>query len=176
MDCKDEVAYRLRFSLIFTRDRVNQYTSRPAYKKIARKLAKDNRFDDGQLRLFVVSDSMAPLLRAGDSVTAEPFSVEKLKRGDIVVVWQKGEFITHRFMVVDDDGWRTKGDRLHRLDPPVQADAIVGRVFEIDRQDGRINLLDRRWSVVNRLKGWLGYWEARLFQAARRVRDRLRKN
>lgn len=120
----------------------------------------------GPLRLPVVSDSMRPLLRAGDWIFVEAVTPPALGLGDIIVV-QRGrsaELITHRLVAQDEQGWRTHGDNTRVLDPVVLIEEIVGRVSAIERGTHRIDLQARRWQTANR---WIG----RIDRAKLRVLD-----
>jgi signal peptidase I len=133
-----------------------------AYQQIARDLACVEMGADGRLGLHVTSDSMAPLLRPGDMVMAQRVMPEALRRGDLIVVRRPDDLITHRLVAVEAQGCLTKGDNCHFADAPVPAQTILGRVVAIKRGDLRVDLTSRRWAVVNRWLGELGWWEARL--------------
>jgi signal peptidase I len=107
----------------------------------------------GPLRLPVVSDSMRPLLRAGDWIVVESAAPAALRLGDIIVVQRGVELITHRVVSHDTQGWRTHGDNTRVLDQVVQPEEIVGRVSAIERGAQRLDLQARRWQTANR---WIG--------------------
>ncbi len=85
-----------------------------------------------QPRLAVISNSMAPLLQAGDQVEVTRCALASLTAGSIIVVEAQGATLTHRY-------WRTithagqpylltRGDRVLSYDAPHAADAIIGRI------------------------------------------------
>ena len=125
------------------------------------------------MRLRVVSQSMMPLLRVGDTIVVQRVSPASLRRGDLIVVVQGETFITHRLVAIDRDGWRMKGDRLRFADPPVQANDILGRVVAIERGFDSIDLSGWYWTITHRIWGFLGWLEASFFQALRRMWDNI---
>jgi signal peptidase I len=131
------------------------------YHLIAAELGNASLEEAGELRLKVVSPSMAPLFRPGDYVIVCKVPPLAVRRGDVLVIRQGDGFITHRLIMVDQKGWHTKGDRCRLADPPVSAQAIVGLVVGYENEGVRRGLQTRRWAIVNRLLGWLGWHETR---------------
>jgi signal peptidase I len=121
----------------------------------------------GPLRLPVVSDSMRPLLRAGDWIFVEAVTPAALRLGDIIVVQRGAELITHRLVAQDGPGWRTHGDNTRVLDHVVLAEEIVGRVSAIERGSQRLDLQARHWQTANRWIGRIDRAKLRMLQAGR---------
>lgn len=105
---------------------------------------------DGVLRLTVTSDSMRPLLRAGDMVVAQPVDPNALQPGEVLVVQRGGEWITHRLLAIDEQGWHTQGDNLRCADEAAAADQIVGRVIAIERGSQTIDLQQAGRRAIDR--------------------------
>jgi len=107
----------------------------------------------GKLRFRVISNSMAPALKAGDLVKLSPACPGKLSVGQMVVVSLTGQLICHRLIrSFSRDGQRwmvTKGDQVTGEDPPVSAEQIIGIVSSCTRPRIFHRLL---W----RLRGWGG--------------------
>ena len=101
------------------------------YQQAARQI--DQTASRATLRLTVISDSMRPLLRAGDVVVVQPQEPRTLQVGQVIVVQRHGEWITHRLQAVDAAGWHTHGDNLRTRDAAVGAADIVGRVIAVER-------------------------------------------
>jgi signal peptidase I len=121
----------------------------------------------GPLRLPIVSDSMRPLLRAGDWIYVEAVTPAWLRLGDIIVVQRGAELITHRLVAQDGPGWRTHGDNTRGLDSVVLAEEIVGRVSAIERGTQHLDLRARQWQTANRWIGRIDRAKLRVFQAGR---------
>jgi hypothetical protein len=121
---------------------------------------------NGRLRLRVIGGSMAPLLDDGDTVTVEPVRPGDLRCGDVLVIRIDSSFVTHRLVTVDDRGWQLKGDNAARMDDPVPANAIVGRVIHAERNGRWTDFRTPAWRRVNRWLGRLGRWETRLAPAS----------
>jgi signal peptidase I len=104
----------------------------------------------GMLRLTVASDSMRPLLRAGDGVVVQPIDPYALQPGDVIVAQRSGEWITHRLVAVDERGWHMHGDNTRYGDEAASASEIVGRVIAIERGAHTIDLQQPRWHAIGR--------------------------
>lgn len=93
--------------------------------------------------LTVSSGSMEPSLLEGDRVTIERAEPADLRHGDIVVFESPlAGLVVHRvvWFVPPFGGPRavyTKGDALAYLDSPMAAEAIVGKVVEVEGRRGR---------------------------------------
>jgi signal peptidase I len=120
-----------------------------AYQMAARQAARPAAPSD-LLRLTVTSDSMRPLLRAGDEVVVDPIEPRALRPGMIIVVERHGDWITHRLVAIDEHGWHTHGDNTRTLDLPAQADEIIGRVIAIEQGAHTIDLQQPRWAAIER--------------------------
>jgi len=71
---------------------LKENSSVEGYQQIASKLARSAKTDVDQIKLQVISGSMAPLLEVGDTVIVIPASTALLQRGDIIVVFRNDEF------------------------------------------------------------------------------------
>ncbi len=124
------------------------------------------------LQLRVVGNSMYPVLQAEDSIWVAPVRPEGLQRGDLIVLRQAGELVTHRVVHREPGGWRTKGDNRLGLDPPFNEAEILGCVIAVERNGIRTAFQNRGWGRFNRIIGGLSWGEAWLFKAGRRVANR----
>jgi signal peptidase I len=120
----------------------------------------------GLLRLTVTSDSMRPLLRAGDTVVVQPSEPRAVQPGAVMVVQRGGEWITHRLVTIDERGWHTHGDNTRYADEAATADEIVGRVIAIERGDQTIDLQQPRWAAIDRRINRVQRGQLRLLAAA----------
>lgn len=91
-----------------------------------------------QARLTVTSNSMAPLIQAGDEIILEAVQPEQLNLGDIVTIATRQDMLTHRVWALDlsqpEQAILTRGDRPLTFDPPWPSAAVVGRVCGRARQ------------------------------------------
>jgi signal peptidase I len=108
------------------------------------------------LRLIVISDSMWPLLRAGDAVRVQPIGPVAIHVGDVIVVRRNAELITHRVIDIDGEQWITRGDNAVFADAPVLSAACVGRVTPIERGAHPIDLAQPQWTRLNHRLGQIG--------------------
>ena len=122
----------------------------------------------GPLRLTVTSDSMRPLLRAGDVVVVQPIEPRALQPGAVLVVQRGGEWITHRLVAVDERGWHTHGDNTRYADEAASAAEIVGRVIAIERGDQMIDLQQPHWRAIDRRINRVQRLQLQMFAALRR--------
>jgi signal peptidase I len=145
-----------------------------AYNQAALELLRSHDPAGRSLRLRVISQSMSPFLKIGDTILVVPVASlplpSKLRRGDVIVVWRSGDLVTHRLVAQRQDGWFTKGDRNRYMDAPVSHQSILGKVIAIDR-DGRVRRMDSfPQSFVNRLLGIYGWFQAGVFSCLRWIR------
>jgi signal peptidase I len=129
-----------------------------------------------QIKLQVISGSMAPLLEAGDTVIVIPASTALLQRGDIIVVFRNEEFITHRLVERRGECLFTKGDRFRHFDAPVTSEALIGKVVGIYKGDEYLDFSKPRWVLMNRLEGMLNWWEGEIFKLWRKLKMKIYKN
>jgi len=155
---------------------LKEITSIEDYRQIAIKITKAEGQVGDQIRLRVISNSMAPLLKVGDKVIVAPNSPAELRRGDVIVVWRNDEFITHRLVTMQDGLWYTKGDRSRHLDHPVTTDAVLGKVIAVQRGDILLNYQEPWWIVTNRIDGLLNWWEALFFKIGRTLKRKIFPN
>jgi signal peptidase I len=116
---------------------------------------------------MVTSDSMRPLLRAGDGVVVQAIDPRALQPGDVIVVQRGGDWITHRLVAVDERGWHTHGDNTRYGDDVANAAEIVGRVIAIERNGKTIDLLQPRWRTIDRRINRVQRAQLRVLAAAR---------
>lgn len=116
--------------------------------------------------LRVSSGSMRPLLQVGDEVGLQPVTLEQLQPGDIVVMTDRDQILTHRFCTLKNTGrspaFLTRGDRVLSYDKLWTADQLLGRVVARRRQD-RTLWLDYgpgRW--LNKTLSWVSRYEGQI--------------
>ncbi|NJP05754.1 MAG: S26 family signal peptidase [Chloroflexaceae bacterium] len=129
---------------------------RLAHRVVRRMLASGR-----QLRLQVDGPSMLPLITPGRSVWVEQIEPSTLlRRGDIIAMQQGEQIIIHRVIGVHGTRWLTRGDDRWSTDPPVSADAVLGRVVSIEQANGeRLMMLHPHWRLMNWGLGWLNWCE-----------------
>jgi signal peptidase I len=155
---------------------LKENSSVEGYQQIASKLARSAKTNVDQIKLQVISGSMAPLLEAGDTVIVIPASTAMLQRGDIIVVFKNEEFITHRLVERRGECLFTKGDRFHHFDAPVTSEALIGKVVGIYKGDEYLDFSKPRWIIMNRLEGMLNWWEGEIFKLWRKLKMKIYKN
>jgi hypothetical protein len=83
--------------------------------------------------LCVRGSSMRPLLRDGDRIRLLPSDATRVRVGDVVARGGSAGLIVHRVVGwwPTRQGWRllTRGDHAWRLDPPLRAEEVAGRVI-----------------------------------------------
>lgn len=118
-----------------------------------------------RVRLQIVSQSMLPLLRQGDSIWLEQIAAPNLTPGMIITFVSGERLITHRLIALTDRYCQTRGDNCVEYDPPVAYSVVLGRVVAVQRGAHTIDCRSPRWWLVSRLLGWLGGLQARAVQA-----------
>ena len=88
--------------------------------------------------------SMFPFLRKGDILTVEPISMDKIKRGDVVVFESEETWIAHRVIRIQSfDGaiqLTTRGDARISSDPTINKTNYLGLISSIERDSKKISL------------------------------------
>ncbi|MDO8735924.1 MAG: S24/S26 family peptidase [Thermoleophilia bacterium] len=120
-------------------------------------LWRDGLRNGRRVGLTVASDSMAPLIYAGDRIIVEPYEHgEQPRLGDIVLFDSDGHWVVHRIIGRSGRGsgaeYRQKGDAgFNAMTSPAMT--VAGRVTRIEKRGGaRIDLRGRH-QLVN---GFLG--------------------
>ncbi len=144
-----------------------------AHQQTAVELVREELAQGALLRLRVSGQSMAPLVERGDLVLVQRVTPADLRRGDLLLVEQGGDFLVHRLVANDTHGVRTKGDKSSYADLPLPPQDVLGRVVAVERDGRRIELGRGWWPLVNRLLGILGWGEVQLFTAGRMIKRRL---
>ena len=125
-------------------------------------------------RFRVISESMSPLIAAGDEIVVEQAGADRLRRGDIVLYTVGGAFHTHRLLARRRHGGAillvTKGDAALNPDRPWREEQLLGKVVAIKRGDRTIDLEGGKWRAMNRLLGVLAVLQVAAFRADRRVK------
>ncbi len=116
-----------------------------------------------QIQFVVVSNSMAPLIKAGDSVIADITQPDSIRRGDIVVIRREVDFLTHRAIKSIEGGWLTKGDNTILFDLPSNTNNVIGRVVAVNQGNQSISFQTRKWSIINPILAKLSELEGKAF-------------
>ncbi len=119
------------------------------------------------LRLTVISDSMWPLLRTGDTIRVQPIDPATIRVGEVVVVRRNADLITHRLIARDGEQWVTCGDNAIFADAPVLQTACLGRVIAIEGGGQSIDITQPRWTPLNQRVGQIGRAHDRLNHSLR---------
>ncbi|MFM2316914.1 MAG: hypothetical protein RLZZ155_1246 [Bacteroidota bacterium] len=113
-------------------------------EELTHSLRKQAILQGHSVQTFASGYSMFPFLRKGDLLTVEPFSMDKIKRGDVVVFESEDSWIAHRVIRIQSfDGaiqLRTRGDARISSDPAINKANYVGLVSSIERDSKKISL------------------------------------
>lgn len=123
---------------------MNVLTSSDALVDVAAGLLAQGR----RVRFRAEGGSMHPTIRDGDALMLTPIQPIELRIGDIVLARQAGRPVAHRIVRLtkrNDCAVRVvlRGDALLSCDLPIAPDAIVGRVFAVEREGTQIDLDSR---------------------------------
>ncbi len=106
---------------------------------------------EGEVWVSAASSSMAPLVRAGDTLRLVAADAGRLQPGALVAFRRDGALVVHRVLSQTPDGLVTKGDALPDADPPTPWPAVVARVAAVRTPAGRCLDLDRwPWPLIGR--------------------------
>jgi hypothetical protein len=125
---------------------------RLASREVAAAFVHDVLARDGAVWVRERSESMGPLVRAGDRLHLVPIDPAHLEPGHLVAYRRGVELVVHRVLARHGDGVITKGDGLAHRDAAVAAHDVVGRVTAIATARGRrIDLDAGVWTWLGRL-------------------------
>src|SRR5688572_5341838 len=97
------------------------------------------------------SESMAPIVRAGDRLCLAPADRLQIRPGSLVVFCSDARLVVHRVLACGPAGVVTKGDALSRRDAPMSWDAVMGRVVAV-AHSVRLTELERfPWPALGRM-------------------------
>jgi signal peptidase I len=113
----------------------------------------------GELRLAVVSQSMRPIMRAGDWVLVKASATTPVQTGDIVLLLAGEQLISHRVIEIGRDTIQTKGDSAAFADFPVGYEQVLGTIQVVFRGKTTIRLRQPGWRRFSYLVVWLGKLE-----------------
>lgn len=108
------------------------------------------------------TDSMAPLVRAGDRLRLAAVDRAHVRPGDVVAYQRGACLVVHRVLACDERGVVTKGDALPERDEPVDWETVVGRVVTVAAGGKLREVTGFPWPLV----GWLLAILSRLGEAA----------
>lgn len=133
-------------------------------------LLKDGMIAGQMPFLRVSSGSMQPLLRVGDEVGVQSVTVEQLQPGDIVVVSDRAQILTHRFWERRDTGrhpgFLTRGDRVLSYDRVWTADQLLGRAVARRRRNRLLWLDYGPGCWLNRMLAQISRFEGKMLNLA----------
>lgn len=129
-------------------------------------LLRDSLQNGRQPYLTVTSNSMAPLIRAGDRIIITAAGAN-LQPGDILTFETSSGLLTHRFWGFLPGNGReqpqfiTRGDKPLWFDPPLEPAHLVGRVCARQRGERLLDLEKGRGRWLNHHLAWLAAFENR---------------
>lgn len=130
----------------------------------------------------VISNSMSPLLKAGDKVSIRSISPGVLKKGDIIVYRINNHLYVHRYIYkteTKDNSCKliTKADNLPNFDQwKVPLEELFGKVISIKKDCGEINLESLFWRMHNYLLSWASYLQVSIIKFCYRIKKYLLGN
>lgn len=109
------------------------------------------------VKAYVISDSMSPFIKAGDTVIIKPIRPGELRLGDIVVFSRSARLYSHRLIRKYSKANRhifiTKSDRAFAADAPFTDKKLMGKVSCVQKSVKTLNLESIFWTLVNRCLG-----------------------
>ena len=86
-------------------------------------------------RIKCFGNSMAPILLHEDVVYYRKILFSHININDIVIAKDKSNYITHRVIFKGKNYIITKGDNNFKIDPLIYSKNIIGRVYQVKRND-----------------------------------------
>lgn len=128
----------------------------------------------GEFRFYPKGTSMLPLIRQGKDAIALIKAPEKLKKYDIpLYVRQGGNYVLHRVIGEDENGYIMCGDNQTAKEPGISHGQIQGVVTAIFRKDKRVNTDSFGFRLYSRI--WCFMPLRRLYFFCRRAAGKLKR-
>ncbi len=105
----------------------------------------------GNIRLRVYGESMLPALWPGDVVEIVSCLLGDIRPGDIVLARRDGRLFLHRLIEANRNCFLLRGDSMPACDPEYSAEALIGRLTDRRRTNGRLGIRNNA-SLASRLK------------------------
>lgn len=115
--------------------------------KIYFELLKQAIESNKEIYFKVEGHSMYPFLYLNDKVLVKKGIFKNLKKGDIIVFYRIKNLVIHRIVKIKKNNIITKGDKSTRLDLPIRASDLLGKVVLIKNK--KINIETRTWQIIN---------------------------
>lgn len=127
-------------------------------------------------RYNVISDSMAPLIKEGDTICVKLFP-EDVKIGDIITFKCLGSLCVHRIVLRKREkegiGYITKGDFSLDFDNEAKGiylNDIIGKVVSVKGRDKVLVLNNRVVQLFNYIIAFFSAFEAVLFRSVKKIK------
>ena len=116
------------------------------------------------LRLVGKGESMRPMVREGDLLEIQPADPSSIQRGEIVLcLLEDGRVVIHRVVRIDRraNGLRflVQGDQALEPDGWVEADSVLGRLVELERDGKRISMQNVHTRLLGKLAALRLRWK-----------------
>jgi hypothetical protein len=133
----------------------------------ATQLAIDALRAGARVSLVATGHSMTPAIRGGDRLTIEPLWAAP-RIGDVLAGEIDGRLVVHRVVARRRGGIELRGDVAPASDPPLPAEALLGKVVHVERGGRRVSF---GLGPERVLQAWLS--RCGLLRAAARWRERV---
>lgn len=142
-------------------------------KDVVEVLQMEAEEQSGFFKLLLKGPSMEPMILSGDVVFVEKAHHQPLRFGEIYA-YQSGDYrVVHRYLG-GFGSLKMKADNGIFFDPPVASQALLGRIFQIQRQEKKLHLKGFFARCFQFIIGALSYLEAIYGLLFWRVLQRLR--
>ncbi|MFH1622636.1 MAG: nucleotidyltransferase family protein [Candidatus Omnitrophota bacterium] len=136
------------------------------YAHISSLLLKQALEGNRTMSFLVISDSMSPLIKYGDTVIVAQASKNNLSSADIVLYQSGDKIIVHRFLYwLDEQRLCIKADIGWKTDRPVAKENLIAKVITIERKNIKIDLRQKKWKSVNNIFNQISLKQAYLKEA-----------
>lgn len=111
---------------------------------------------EGKITYRIRGGSMIPLLRQDkDTVTIHAVSGDdQIRRYDVVLYRREDQFVLHRIVWEDKDGYVILGDNTYRMEREIGRDSILGRMTEFSRAGKGHSVKELPYKIYVRIWVW----------------------
>lgn len=92
-------------------------------------------------------NSMRPLINREDKLYINKPQINELRMGDIIIFYDRKNFISHRLVKITADYLIAKGDNTPFYDKPLKFSDVLGKVVKIEGKNGFISMDSLLWKL-----------------------------
>lgn len=116
----------------------------------------------------ILGNSMAPLIRHGDTLVIE-YGNQSIRKGDVLVFKTSSQTLAHRVVQIQKKNgqeiFMLKGDHASTFDDPITRHNVIGKVIEVEGANGNLRFNTFLWKFFSYFWATFSYISGRRLTA-----------